>query len=80
MSAGEVSEFKDQLNRIERCLIGDPEMGQVGLVAAVRSHGARIGKLERWRDTSKVKIAAIITTASVVVTTGAWLIEHFVMK
>jgi hypothetical protein len=80
MSDDELLEFKKQLDRIERCLVGDPAMGQVGLVTAVRSHGGRIGKLERWRDTSKVKIAAIITTASVVVTSSAWLIEHFAMK
>lgn len=76
----ELKDLKDQLNRIERCLVGDPAMGQTGLVPGYRVHGARISKLERWRDTSKVKIAAIITTSSVFVTGAAWLLEHLAKK
>ncbi len=80
MSDEEVDEIKEQLNRIERCLVGDVPMGQVGLVTSVRSHGGRISKLERWRDTSKAKIAGIIVAASVAVTAVAWFIEHVAMK
>lgn len=49
MSDDALREFKAQLNRIERCLTGDPEMGQRGLVARVDNHGDRIKTLERWR-------------------------------
>jgi histidinol dehydrogenase len=40
-------EIKEQLNRIERCLTGDPAMGQTGLVAQVADQGRRITALER---------------------------------
>lgn len=41
-------EIREQLNRIERCLMGDEEMGQFGLVSRVNNHNARIKKLELW--------------------------------
>lgn len=47
MSDDEIREIKSQLNRIERCLTGDAEMGQAGLVTRVNLHEVRLSKLER---------------------------------
>jgi len=47
MSDDNMREFKEQLNRIERCLIGDEGMGQVGLVKEHRSHAERLDRIER---------------------------------
>lgn len=47
MSESDQQEFKAQLNRIERCLAGDTAMGQVGLVAQINSHEARLSRIER---------------------------------
>lgn len=48
MSDDEKREMKDQLNRIERCLTGDAEMGQLGLVGRMNNHAGRIKRLEQW--------------------------------
>lgn len=47
MNDSDQREFKEQLNRIERCLVGDAAMGQVGLVAHVNNHESRIKLIER---------------------------------
>lgn len=41
-------EIKTQLDRIERCLTGDDELDQPGLVSRVKDHHRRITKLELW--------------------------------
>lgn len=48
MSDDEKNAMKEQLDRIERCLIGDEPMGQFGLVSRVNNHASRIKRLERW--------------------------------
>lgn len=47
MTPTENQEIRDQLNRIERCLVGDPAMGHKGLVHGHANHERRILKLER---------------------------------
>lgn len=47
MNEENFEQLKKQMDRIERCLIGDENMGQQGLVATTRQHDRRISALER---------------------------------
>ena len=47
MSDEEKRSLKDQLDRIERCLVGEPGMGHIGMVETQRDHGKRLTRLER---------------------------------
>lgn len=40
-------DIREQLNRIERCLVGDEKMGQRGLVTEMKSHETRITRIEK---------------------------------
>lgn len=48
MTDEEKKKMNEQLDRIERCLVGDEEMGQFGLVSRVNNHAGRLKRLERW--------------------------------
>lgn len=63
MSATETQDIKEQLNRIERCLVGDPEMGQLGLVARTNNHAGRIKRLEMW--VFRIGVAAAVSAGVV---------------
>ena len=45
------------LERIESCVVGDPEIGQLGLVARTNNHASRLKKLERVVFTYGASIA-----------------------
>lgn len=47
MNQDETRNLQDQLDRIERCLTGDSNYGQPGLVERVNDHQKRISILER---------------------------------
>lgn len=47
MNTDEIRTVKEQLDRIETCLVGDPKMGHRGLVASRDNHEKRITALER---------------------------------
>jgi len=70
MSDEERRTFKEQLDRIERCLIGDEAMGQNGLVPQVSDHDKRISRIER----AGIYIAGVIATVGVIyrVTLDLW--------
>lgn len=47
MSQEELSSIKDALNRIEKALVGDPEMGHTGIAERLRSVEAQAHATER---------------------------------
>lgn len=70
MSEFEKQELKAQLNRIERCLTGDSDMGQLGLVSRVDNHDGRLKRIERW-------VFQVVTSAALM--TGLCVIIYKVM-
>lgn len=47
MNEEALEQLNKKMDRIERCLVGDENMGQQGLVAQTRHHERRISALER---------------------------------
>ncbi len=45
--SNELQDLKEQLDRIERALVGDDEYGQFGIVKTINEHDKRISALER---------------------------------
>lgn len=42
-----LKKIERSVERIEQCVIGDPEIGQLGLVSRTNNHAKRIAALER---------------------------------
>lgn len=66
MSDQEKQDMKSQLDRIERCLTGDAEMGQLGLVGRTNNHAGRIKKLETWVFQFGASAAAVAGMAGLI--------------
>lgn len=47
MGCEAMKDLKDQLNRIETAITGDPKMGHIGLVHSREDHERRLTVLER---------------------------------
>lgn len=64
MSADEIQSIRDSLHRIEQSLMGDPKMGNRGLVSRIESLESQQGLTEK-----KLLVwGGIITGASIVIT------------
>lgn len=50
-----LSELKDQMNRIERAICGDPAMGQPGIVGRLASVESRVETIEDERSEESAK-------------------------
>lgn len=74
----DLSQIKDQLDRIERAIVGDKEMGQVGLVDRMAAAESDIQTIKQERrDEANQKRGALwlVTTVSAVAgAAGAFIV------
>lgn len=71
MNPEELQEIKGTLNRIETALIGDPSMGNKGLVTRLKDVEDKTESIGQWRDSVKTKMTIIAGAVSVVGTVAA---------
>ncbi len=63
---------EDKINAIHAALVGNEELGHVGLVKRIEAMQRDVGELKRFRDTLKAKASVIATLAGAL---GASIVE-----
>lgn len=66
MSLDEIQSIKESLARIETALMGDPAMGNKGLVMRVRDLEQQCDDTSSWRNGVQAKITVISSAVAVV--------------
>lgn len=64
MSVEEIQSVRESLHRIETALIGDPRMGNTGIVARLESVERETRETTAWRERLNVRIGMIATGIS----------------
>lgn len=70
MSADEMQIIKESLSRIEVALMGDPKMGNKGIVVRLSEVEAEARANTAWRETVKAKVGLLATGVSLLVAAG----------
>ena len=68
MSVEEIQSMKDSLQRIETALVGDPKMGNAGIVTRLESVEREAQATKAWREKLNVRIGMIASVMSFVAT------------
>ena len=67
MSIEEIQSIKESLARIETALVGDPKMGNKGIVVRLADVEVETRTNTQWRDTVKAKVGLLATGVSLLV-------------
>lgn len=68
MSVEEIQSIRESLHRIETALVGDPAMGNKGIVARLNETELDVRKILRWRDSVKLRLGFVASVTALIVT------------
>lgn len=68
MSTEEIQSIRDSLHRIELALVGDPAMGNKGLVARMSEVEKEASENTTWRESVKARVGVVAAVVSFLAT------------